>query len=71
MKIWMTVDSSECRKDLLCYKSVPRHRRTELFCFVSKEVFGFIFKLLFGFAFLVEQFSKVKMKDALVMSFQC
>lgn len=66
----MTVDSLECRKNLLHYKSVPPHRIRELFCFGSQEIFGFIFKFLFVFTFSVEQLSKVKMKDAQVMSFQ-
>lgn len=70
LKTWMTVDSSECRKNLWSYNPVPCHRRGELICFVSKEIFGFIFKLLFVFALSVEQVSKVKMKDVLLMSFQ-
>lgn len=71
LKTWITVDSSECRKNLLSYNPVPCHRRGEVICFVSKEIFGFIFKLLFVFALSVEQISKVKMKDVLLMSFQC
>lgn len=65
------VDSSECWKYLLSYNPVPCLRRRELICLVSKEIFGFIFKLLFVFALSVEQLSKVKMKDVLIMSFQC
>lgn len=70
MKIEMNVDSSDCRKILLCYTSVLHHGR-ELLWFVSKEIFCFIFKLVFGFVLLIEQLLKVTVKDVWVMSFQC
>lgn len=69
LKMRVTVDSSECSKNLLRYKSVPHRRRKALFGFFSKEIFGFIFTLLFVFALLVEQLLKVKMKDGLVRVF--
>lgn len=69
LKMRMTVDSSECSKNLLRYKSVHHRRRKELFGVFSKEIFGFIFTLLFVFALLVEQLLKVKMKDGLVRVF--
>lgn len=46
------------------------HGTTELICFVSKEIFCFTFKVLFVVPLSVEQLSKVKMKDVLLMSFQ-
>lgn len=66
----MTVDSSECRKNLLSYNPVLCDRGRELIYFVSKVIFCFIFKLLFVVPLSVEQLSKVKMEDVLLMSFQ-
>lgn len=49
------------------YNPVLCHRRI---CFVSKEIFALIFKLLFAFALSVDQLSKVKMEDVLLINFQ-
>lgn len=70
LKTCMTVDCSECRKNLLSYNPVLCHRRRDLICFVSKDIFCFTFKLLFVVPLSVEQLSNVKMKDVLLMSFQ-
>lgn len=48
--------------------TVPQEKRINLFCLQGN--FGLIFKLLFAIALSVDQLSKVKMEDVLLINFQ-